>query len=260
MMNIFLFRNCSTFLRKKNMEWEKTGASFQVREDGTGESYQNSLPPSTTGMTTTPQHGKCTFNLTPNGARLNNQLANPTDPEDEAMNDNLYLLANGFSSFIGSNRDLLGIVYSNGENNSDQDIKYSILVGLDPRFKTLMNAYLMPICPVDPKEPGHDCLQHLDNDMIYKGATSLYSYANSWGISVFFSFPLKWIDLEVRAEPVIAYKGNKPPHSLFNYAGGYVNGDKFSIQLIYRFGKKDGPEVDKTADKFSALNFIIGIK
>ncbi len=102
---------------------------------------------------------------------MNNQLANPNDPEDEAMNENLFLLANGFSSFVNTNNDLLGIVYTQCQINSELDVKYSTLVGIDPRFRTLMNIYLMPLCPVDPKDPNHDCLQHLSNSMIYKSVS-----------------------------------------------------------------------------------------
>ncbi len=99
--------------------------------------------------------------------RLDNRLDNPNDLEDENMNDQLFMLANGLSSFA-TNNELLGIIYAQLQLRPEDGVTYSKLILLDSRFHVLMNDYLKPNC--FPEKPvGHDCYAEIDDAMIYKG-------------------------------------------------------------------------------------------
>lgn len=80
----------------------------------------------------------------PQGAatvRLHPYLTNPEDPEDEQMNDLLYLFAKGLSSFSDQQR-LMTLLGNNCQTNEECSITYEQLIAADSSFYRLMNAWL----------------------------------------------------------------------------------------------------------------------
>jgi hypothetical protein len=97
--------------------------------------------------------------------KLNVQLENSADPEDEKMNDNLLMLSTAFTA-ISDNSELMEIVYDEATSNSGY-VKYSDLIAIDSRFKTLLNAELAKdFCP-DPLGSPTDAYESISDSMIY---------------------------------------------------------------------------------------------
>jgi hypothetical protein len=100
-------------------------------------------------------------------ARLNSKLSNPSNPEDKKMNENLFLLAKAFTK-IASHNDLMSIVYQQASLNSNNEVKYSELIAIDVRFKTILNTESGVICSA-PLGTAPDPYKCIDDSMIYKG-------------------------------------------------------------------------------------------
>ncbi len=97
--------------------------------------------------------------------RLHQKLENPDDAEDEHINDILFLFANGISTF-SDNQFLMNIVKTECMNSPNNEVKYTSLVASDSRFESLLNAYLVDMCEVEPKTATHNCMIHFDAEMI----------------------------------------------------------------------------------------------
>jgi|GEM_PF-5129064 hypothetical protein len=106
----------------------------------------------------------------PSSERLNllSQLSNPDDHEDENINQVLFMFANGLSSFVNEN-GIMSTIKNEVINLEYPDVPYDKLMTIDNRFQTLMNAFLVQHCPIDPKEPNHNCIEHLAESMRHHG-------------------------------------------------------------------------------------------
>jgi hypothetical protein len=102
-----------------------------------------------------------------NNARLSDKFTNPDDPEDTKMNGNLLMIAKAFTK-IAQIPDLMTIVYNQAALSSNGEVKYSVLISLDSRFKSILNCELGVICP-PPLGTMPDPYKCIDDSMIYQG-------------------------------------------------------------------------------------------
>lgn len=99
--------------------------------------------------------------------RLHDELSNSIDTEDEKINDDLFMLANAFSSFA-NDQQLMDIVYTKASAaGCEGDVLYSSLIATDSRFKTYLNDYLYSNY-FSEQQTGYDCYNAIEGDMIYK--------------------------------------------------------------------------------------------
>jgi hypothetical protein len=88
------------------------------------------------------------------------------DAEDATMNDLLEILGLGVASF-GTDESLMNIIYNEAATSPNHEVKYSKLISIDGRFRSLLNTYLKAN-GINPK-PGEDSYQLIVDSMEYKG-------------------------------------------------------------------------------------------
>ncbi|MEW6469939.1 MAG: hypothetical protein AB1458_13505 [Bacteroidota bacterium] len=139
--------------------------------------------------------------------RLSNQLEDLEDIENDRMNDNLFMLAKAFTKIV-EYQDLMAIVYAQAALSPRGEVKYSALISIDNRFKTIINAELTDhFCPV-PLGTVPDPYKCIDDSMIYKGLDYYPNvYIPNIGIADQSKLPYVCVGQEINAaDHILAFK------------------------------------------------------